>query len=183
MKHFYICCWAKLSPSFYHYSPGRRKLPIPPEVHFLKIYFSSAERGVCVGGGREVVKEDYGVEKFTEIKPMKVLVTSFDKFPHLCNLYVFGFYSVVPYISYKCDEVWRLFNLTKKMFTKNHCAQDYLHEIYNLALPYFFTILPTICQIKSLSLRFFPILKSFIPLISKQIHFYGTKYCFSVKAT
>ena len=84
-------------------------------MHFLKIYFSSAERGVCLcvcvcvggggGGGGGVVKEDYGVEKFTEIKPMKVLVTSFDKFPHLCNLYVFGFYSVVPYISYKCDEV------------------------------------------------------------------------------
>ena len=158
--------------------------PFPQKCIFWRFIFRQQKEG-CVwgGGGREVVKEDYGVEKFTEIKPMKVLVTSFDKFPHLCNLYVFGFYSVVPYISYKCNEVWRLFNLTKKMFTKNHCAQDYLHEIYNLALPYFFTILPTICQIKSLSLRFFPILKSFIPLISKQIHFYGTKYCFSVKAT
>ena len=34
--------------SFYHYSPprpGKRKLPIPPEQHFLKIYFSSGKRG------------------------------------------------------------------------------------------------------------------------------------------
>ena len=33
--------------SFYHYSPppGKRKLPIPPEQHFLKIYISSGKRG------------------------------------------------------------------------------------------------------------------------------------------
>ena len=38
---------SKSAASFYHYSPppGKRKLPIPPEQHFLKIYFSSGKRG------------------------------------------------------------------------------------------------------------------------------------------
>ena len=35
----------KSPPGFYHYPPGRRKLPIPPEQRFLKIYFSPVERG------------------------------------------------------------------------------------------------------------------------------------------
>ena len=26
-------------PGFYHYPPGRRELPIPPEQQFLKIFF------------------------------------------------------------------------------------------------------------------------------------------------
>ena len=40
--------------------------------------------------------EDYGVEKITKIKPTRLLPTSFDKFRHLCNLYIFGFCFVVP---------------------------------------------------------------------------------------
>ena len=36
--HFYSCPQAKLSPGFYHYPPGRRELPSPPEQHFLKIF-------------------------------------------------------------------------------------------------------------------------------------------------
>ena len=74
-------------PDFYHYPSGRKKLPISPEQHFLKIY-SPAE---SEGG-----EEDYGVEKITKIKPTRVLVTSFDKFHHLCNLCVTGFSFVVP---------------------------------------------------------------------------------------
>ena len=75
---------SKTLPGFYHYPPppppDRRKLPIPPEKRFLKIYIFPAERGA----------EDYGVEKNTKIKPTRVLVTSFDKFHHLCKLYIFG---------------------------------------------------------------------------------------------
>ena len=36
-----------------------------------------------------------------------------------------------------------------KIFTKMYNVQEELYEIYNLALPYFLTILPTICQIES----------------------------------
>ena len=35
-------------PGSYHYLPGRRKLPIPPELRFLKINFFSSRNG---GGG------------------------------------------------------------------------------------------------------------------------------------
>ena len=63
--HFYSCPKQNSPPCFYHYSPGRRKLPIPPKQCFLKIYISPAERG-----------EDYRVEKITKINPIWVLVTS-----------------------------------------------------------------------------------------------------------
>ena len=39
------CTQAKLSPGPYHYSQGRKKLLIPPEHCFLKIYFSPKESG------------------------------------------------------------------------------------------------------------------------------------------
>ena len=32
-------------PGFYHYPPGKRKLSIPPELHFLKIFFLQQNRG------------------------------------------------------------------------------------------------------------------------------------------
>ena len=40
--------------------------------------------------------EEYGVEKITKIKPARVLVTIFDEFHHLCNLYILAFCFVVP---------------------------------------------------------------------------------------
>ena len=70
---FCSCPQARLSPGSYHHS--RRKLPISPEQHFLKICFSPAERG-----------KNYGAEKMTKIKLARVLVTSFDKFHLFCNL-------------------------------------------------------------------------------------------------
>ena len=70
------------APVFYHYSPARRELPIPPEQRFLKILFPE-EKG----------------ERIMELKKipklLKALVTSFDKFHHLCNLYISGLYFVV----------------------------------------------------------------------------------------
>ena len=62
--HFYSCPLAEFSPSFYHYSPGRRKLPISPEEYFLKIHDFPSEKG----------GEDYGVENVTKIKPRRELV-------------------------------------------------------------------------------------------------------------
>ena len=48
-------------PGFYHYSPGRKKLPVPPEQHFLKILLLE-QKGKGGGGG-----EHYGVERITKI--------------------------------------------------------------------------------------------------------------------
>ena len=47
----------KSPPGFYHYPPGRRELPIPPEQSFLKMFFSEEKGG-----------EDNGVERITKIK-------------------------------------------------------------------------------------------------------------------
>ena len=59
--------------------------PFPPNKVFWKSTFHPAERG-----------EDYVAEKMAKIKPARVLITNFDKFYHLCNLYIFGFCFVVP---------------------------------------------------------------------------------------
>ena len=82
-------------------TPGRWQLLIPPEQRFLKIYFSPVERE----------GEYLGTKKMTKIKPARVLLTSFDKFQHLCNMYIFGLCLVVPKFRFKHAEVWRFFNL------------------------------------------------------------------------
>ena len=70
-------------PGFYHYSPGRRELRIPPKQRFRMIYFpEQKERG-----------EDYGIEKLPKLT--RVLVTNLDKCHHSCNLYIFGLCFVV----------------------------------------------------------------------------------------
>ena len=67
-------------PGFYHYSPGRRELPIPPKQHFLKMYFPEQNEG----------------DRIMYLKKLpiltRVLVTSFDKFHHICNLYIFDLF-------------------------------------------------------------------------------------------
>ena len=42
---------------FYHYPPGRRKLPFTPEQHFLKIFFPEQKEG----------GQNYVVEKIAKI--------------------------------------------------------------------------------------------------------------------
>ena len=64
-------------PDFYHYPPGRRELPIPPEQLFWR-YFFLRRKG-------ERIMESKKLPKLT-----KVSVTSFGKFHHLYNLYIFG---------------------------------------------------------------------------------------------
>ena len=75
-------------PGFYHYPQAEENYLFPPKQRFLKIYFPQQKGGWGVG-------ENYGVEKINKIKPTRVLVTNFDKFHHLCNLYIFGFSFVV----------------------------------------------------------------------------------------
>ena len=65
-------------PGFYNYLPSRWKLPISPKQHFPKILFPEQKEG-----GRMYLKK---LPKLT-----RVLVTSFDKFHYLCNLYSIGF--------------------------------------------------------------------------------------------
>ena len=81
--HFYSYPPSILPPGFYHHH-SRQKKHISTEHCFLEIYFSPAERG------------DYGAEKMTKIKLAKVLITSFNKFHHFCNDYIFGFCFIVP---------------------------------------------------------------------------------------
>ena len=59
--------------------------PFHPNSILWKSIFPPPERG-----------EDYGAEKTTKIKLVTILVTTFDKFHHLCNLYIFDFCFVVP---------------------------------------------------------------------------------------
>ena len=69
--HFYLCHQAKILSL----STGRIKLIIPPEQRFLKVFFS------------EMGEKDYAAKKMIKIKTAMVLVTKFDKFHHLCNLF------------------------------------------------------------------------------------------------
>ena len=68
----------KSLPGFYYYPPGRQELSIPPKKRFLKIFFPEQERGERI------------MELKKLIKLTRVLVTSFDKFHHLCNFYIFS---------------------------------------------------------------------------------------------
>ena len=63
----------------------------------------------------------------------------------LINSTIFSFCFAVPQFSFKHAEVWRYFNFTNKSFTQKCSVQEWLHEIYNFALPYFLAISPTIC--------------------------------------
>ena len=78
----------KLNLFIFTHAPRQKEIITPRQkeiTHSSQTLFSSAERG-----------EDYGFEKITKIKPIMVLVTSFDKFYHLWNLYISGFCFVVP---------------------------------------------------------------------------------------
>ena len=85
----------KLNLLIFIYSPRQKEIItpqaegncpfLPNSIFWRSIFPQQKERG-----------EDYGVEEITKIKPTRVLVTSFDKSHHLCNLYIFGFCFVVP---------------------------------------------------------------------------------------
>ena len=81
--HFFLMPSSKILPQvFIITTPDRMKLLIFPEQRFLKIYFSPAERG-----GEDFME----LKKMIKIKLASVLVTSFGKFHHFSQLYIFGF--------------------------------------------------------------------------------------------
>ena len=94
-------------------TPDRRKSNISPEQHLLKILLFPSRK-----------EEDYGAEKITKIKLARILVTSFDKFHHFCNLDIFGFCFVVPQFKFKHVEMWKFFHLTPLIFTKKYSVQE-----------------------------------------------------------
>ena len=89
--------------------PQVLKLPIP-QTAFSDDLFFPAEMG---GGILELKKW-----------PAMVLLTGFDKFYHLRNLYIFGFCFVVPQFRFNHAEMWRFFNLINKIFTKTYSVQE-----------------------------------------------------------
>ena len=103
----WICSFLLKPPSKilpHHYPLDRQELPIPPEQRFLKIFFPSQKRG-------ERIMELKKLPKLT-----RVLGSSFDKFHHRCNLYIFILCFVAQKFSFKHAEVWRFLNLTNKFF-------------------------------------------------------------------
>ena len=98
----YICESKKLNLFIFTHTPS--KPPYPPPM-FLSLFPRQKE---ITHSSRTAFSEDlffhskkgkgenYAVEKNTKIKPKRVLVTSFDKFHDLCNLYIFGLCFVVP---------------------------------------------------------------------------------------
>ena len=84
--HFYSCPQEKPSRRFWLLPPRQKKITHYSQIGYSEDLFFPSRKG----------GEDYGVEKITKIKPTRVVVTSFDKFHHLCNLYIFRFCFVVP---------------------------------------------------------------------------------------
>ena len=74
-----------------HYHSRQEEITHFPHTTFFVFYLSRK-------GG------DYGAEEMTKIKVAKVLVTSFDKFHHFSNHYIFCFCSVVPLFRFKHAE-------------------------------------------------------------------------------
>ena len=83
--HFYSCPQAKLSPSFLLLPPRQKEITHSSQIAFSEDLFLPSRKGRG---------EDYGVKKITKIQPTRELITSFDKFHHLCNLSTFA--SFIP---------------------------------------------------------------------------------------
>ena len=86
--HFYSCHQAKLSPRFLSLSPRQTGIAHSSRTAFFEDIFSPKEkRGE--GRGKRIME----LKKLPKLT--KVSVTSFDKFHHLCNLYIFSLCFVV----------------------------------------------------------------------------------------
>ena len=85
--HFYLWPLTKFSLRFplLHPPSSQKKITPSPNKIFWKSIFSPAESG-----------ERLWSWKLTSIKSTRVLVTSFNKFHNLCNLYIFASCFVVP---------------------------------------------------------------------------------------
>ena len=120
-------------PDFYHHPPGRRKLPIPVEQRFLKIYFLPSRKGGRGGGG------DGGI--IMELQKLLKLNLRGYWSQVLINSTIFATFTFLISVSLchnlassmlKCEG-----SLTNKIFTKKYSLQEQLHEIYNLPYPIF----------------------------------------------
>ena len=84
IEYVFSCPQAKLFPRFLSLPLQEKEIThFSKTKRFENLFFSSREG------------EDYGAENMTKIKLARVLVTSFDKFHHFWNHYIFGFCFVV----------------------------------------------------------------------------------------
>ena len=99
-----------LSQVFIIISKADGNCPFLPNSVFWRHFFLRRKEG---GRGR-----GWSWKKLPRLT--KVLVTRFNKFHHLCNLYIFGLCFAIQWFSFKHAEVWRFFNLTDIIFTKEY---------------------------------------------------------------
>ena len=91
---FCLCPQANLSPRLLSLSPRQTDIThssrtaFSEDIAFFLCFFHTA-----ILSEQKEVGEDYVVEKLPKLT--SALVTSFDKFHHLCNLYIFGLCFVV----------------------------------------------------------------------------------------
>ena len=76
--HFY----SKLSPEFLSLSPRQTGIAHSSRIALFEDIFSWGERGESI-------------MELKKLPKLKVSVTSFDKFHHICNLYIFGLCFVI----------------------------------------------------------------------------------------
>ena len=88
-------------PGSYYYPQAERNYPpLQNSLFWRSLFFPSRK-----GGWERGWRENYGAEKMTKIKLLRVLVTNFDKFHHLCNFFIFGYCLFVPQFQFKHTRV------------------------------------------------------------------------------
>ena len=171
--HFYSCHQAKLSPRFLSLSRRETGIAYSSRTAFLEFIFSLGERG-------ERIMELKKTPKLT-----KGLVTSFYKFHHLCNLYIMVYVLLCNNLTSSMLKCEGSLTLTNKTFPKKY-VQEWSHEIYNLALPYFQLFHPPHAKLNLFPYIFFLILKASIPLFyqtNKRLWYRPNNYGIASKAT
>ena len=165
------------SPGFYHYPPVRRKLLIPPEQSFPKIFFfAQQKRGWGVFGGR-------GGVWIMELKKLKINLRGHGSQVSISSTIFATFIFLVCLFCHNLASnminVWRL---TNKIFTKSIVWGLIAWNIQpwpTLFFTYFNHYMSKLIFI----LTIFLILKISLLFFTKQINFYGTNYGFSSKAS
>ena len=171
--HFYSCHQAKLSPRFLSLSRRETGIAYSSRTAFLEFIFSWGERG-------ERIMELKKTPKLT-----KVSVTSFYKFHHLCNLYIMVYVLLCNNLTSSMLKCEGSLTLTNKTFPKKY-VQEWSHEIYNLAPPYFQLFHPPHAKLNLFPYIFFLILKGSIPLFyqtNKRLWYRPNNYGIASKAT
>ena len=148
--HFYSCPQAKLSPRFWSFLPRQNKISHFLQKTFCEDQFLPQQKGGRGGEGGRMIME---LKKLPKLNLRGywsyVLINStiFSSFTFLISVLLCQ--NLASSIM-KCDD--SLIQLIKFSLKSVVCRNNYK---YNLALSYSLTILPTICQTKSLFLHFF----------------------------